>query len=160
MDLNAENPIFRPKISRFDFFLLETVTFVSVRPLVAEKKAADEMSWADIMGDDDNNEAQDEDDETEATGKTSSTGGVSPTVAREDYSVEDAIAQKAENGLTMLPENLSDEVKEILKSAADTLTAGLFNPPTLEQYAQGGEGDSKGLKAKTVTPGQQPGRRG
>ena len=131
----------------------------TAEPLVAEKKAADEMSWADIMGDDDTTDVQDEDDETEAD-KTSSSGGVSPAVAREDYSVEDAIAQKAENGLTMLPENLSDEVKEILKSAADTLTAGLFNPPTLEQYAQGGEGDSKGLKAKTVTPGQQPGRRG
>lgn len=121
-------------------------------PLTAKKEKVDsgEMSWADIMSD------KEIDEEEEETTSGSSSGGIAP----EDYSVEEAIAQKAENGLTILPENLSDEVKEILKSAADTLTAGLFSPPTLEEYAQGGAGDSKGLKVKTPAQNQQPGRRG
>ena len=76
-----------------------------------------------------------------------------------EYTAENAVEQKAENGLTILPENLSDEVKDILREAADTLTAGLFTPPTLDQYAQG-SGDSKGLKANKVSPNQQPGRGG
>ena len=121
-----------------------------------------DMSWDEIMTapasdtaepiieEDTSTESQSEDDETSSS---SSSSGIAPT----EFSVDDAIAQKAENGMTVLPENLSDEVKDILKSAADNLTAGLFTPPTRAQYGQGGAGDSKGFKAKTVSsPTNQP----
>lgn len=102
---------------------------------------------------------QDDEDEDEGT-QSSSSSSDSRTMAVEDYSAIDAVETKAREGLTVLPENLSDEVKEILKSAADTLTAGLFNPPTLdERYAEGGSGDSRSFKAKTG-PGQGPGKTG
>lgn len=119
------------------------------------------MSWADLMGD--GNADSDADDgegdinEDEAQGSGSG-GSRAPAAKDSEYTAEDAVMQKAENGLTILPDNLSDEVKDILKSAAETLTAGLFTPPTLEQYGQGGSGDSRGLKGKNVSPVQQPGR--
>jgi len=123
-----------------------------------------DMSWADIAA----TPAQDkkenlavkepevtvEDDESETESDSSSgSGGISPS----EYSAEEAVAQKSEQGLTILPENLSDEVREILKNTAETLTSGLFSNPSLDQYAQG-EGDSKGLKANNVSPNQTPGR--
>jgi intracellular multiplication protein IcmO len=107
-----------------------------------------EMSWSDII-----NGKSDDEDKKEDEGSTSSSGGSG------GYTAEEAVKQKAENGLTILPENLSDEVKEILQSAAETLTAGLFTPPTLETYNQG-QGDSKGFKAKTISPAQTPGKAG
>ena len=120
-----------------------------------DKSGADDMSWASIIGD--KTSEENTDDSGENGEKSSSSSGGVKLASREEYSVEEAIAQKANNGLTILPENLSDEVKEILKSAADALTAGLFTPPTIEQYSQG-DGDSKGLKASKVSPNQQPGR--
>jgi intracellular multiplication protein IcmO len=135
-----------------------------------------DLSWEEIMGggaddkkdsapNNDQSEESKTDEREEGEKETSSSGSSdsqSPTkiVANADYNVEDAIAEKAESGTTILPENLSDDVKNILKSAADTLTAGLFSPPTLDKYAQGGEGDSKGFKAKTISPNQQPGKTG
>lgn len=124
--------------------------------IAKEKVAKTEMSWSDIADgktEIESGSESSEKEEGEETGTSSSSGGVSPS----EFSVDDAIAQQAESGMTILPENLSDEVKAILKSAADTLTSGLFSPPTLDQYGQG-SGDSKGLKANNVSPNQTPGR--
>ncbi len=121
-----------------------------------KEPAKTEMSWADIAESPSEPEditEQKETNDDEEKDSSSSSGGVSPS----EFSVDDAIAEKAESGMTILPENLSDEVKAILKSTADTLTAGLFTPPTLDKYAQG-SGDSKGLKANKVSPNQTPGR--
>jgi len=115
--------------------------------------AKTDMSWSDIADSSAEVKEQVTDIEEEDGDTSSSGGGVSPS----DYNVDDAIAEKAEGGMTILPDNLSDEVKNILKSAADTLTAGLFNPPTMDRYSQGA-GDSKGLKANNVSPNQTPGR--
>lgn len=112
-----------------------------------------EMSWADIADSAPTAESDGKETDSEDTEKSSSSGSVSPA----DFSVDEAIAKQAESGMTILPENLSDEVKSILKSAAETLTAGLFSPPTVDSYAQGA-GDSKGFKANNVSPNQTPGR--
>ena len=133
-------------------------------PQVESEKS--EMSWSDIMNSSEDKETQtvtmnqadesaEDSEEDEGTTTSSSGGGVKPS----EYSVEDAIAQQAESGLTILPENLSDEVKDILKSAAETLTSGLFSAPSMDRYHQG-TGDSKGLKASNVKPNQTPGRGG
>ncbi|PCI00229.1 MAG: type IV secretion protein IcmO [Alphaproteobacteria bacterium] len=123
-----------------------------------------DMSWQEIMNAPEkaDTNAESDDGEEEDTSSSGSGDSKSPIkeVSREEYSVEDAIAEKADGGATILPENLSDEVKEILKSAADALTAGLFSPPTMDEYAQGGDGDGKGLKAKNISPVQQPGKTG
>ena len=134
----------------------------AMKPL-AEAKASDitkeshndsgSVSWSDIMSPDaDKSENKDEESET----KSSSSGSVAPA----DFDVEDAVREKAESGMTVLPENLSDDVQKILKDAAETLTAGLFTPPSLDRYSQGGSGDSKGFKAKNISPVQKPGQGG
>jgi intracellular multiplication protein IcmO len=131
-------------------------------PAPQDDKKTD-MSWGDIMGSEDppsdvammdQKTEEETDEDTEKS--SSSSGGISP----DNYSAEEAVAQKADSGMTILPDNLSDEVKAILKSAADTLTSGLFSPPTMDRYAEGGSGDSKGFKASNVSPNQQPGRGG
>jgi hypothetical protein len=128
-----------------------------IAPEVKDEPKTD-MSWDEIMTAtplSDVEEIKEDGESEEETDGSSSGGGVAPT----DYNVDDAIAQQAESGMTVLPENLSDDVKAILQSAAETLTAGLFTPPTRENYAQGGQGDSKGFKNKTITsPGQKPGK--
>jgi len=110
-----------------------------------------EMSWSDIAASPAAQEDQktDETGEDDAASSSGSGGGVKPG----DYSAEDAVTQQAESGLTILPENLSEDVQNILKSAAETLTSGLFTPPSVDRYHQGA-GDSKGLKANNVKPGQ------
>ena len=135
---------------------------------VKSEPQSDDMSWEDLMAggsdkadkaDDIMNELDrlaDEDGGEEETQSSGSSDSQSPTFT----SVEASIEAKAESGLTILPENLSDEVKDILKSAAETLTAGLFSPPSMDRYAQGGQGDSKGFKAKGISPAQQPGKSG
>lgn len=125
-----------------------------------------DMSWQDIIdapapaetsANSDEQEDEDEEDESRS-GSTSSSD--SRSVAVDNYSADEAVETKAREGLTVLPETLSDEVKDILKSAAETLTAGLFNPPTLDdRYAQGGDGDSRSFKSK-MGPGQGPGKTG
>ena len=124
----------------------------------SEKDSKTDMSWADLMGGDDKAE---EDTGTESGGsdsmvKPKADSNASPTTEEQPYSAEEAVNEKAETGLTILPDNLSDEVKNILKSAADSVTAGLFSKPTMDRYAQGGQGDSKGFKAKNVSPAQKP----
>ena len=115
---------------------------------------------ADSKSDNENTDDDDEtsEDETETTSSSSSSGSKGIPVS--DYTAEEAIAEKAENGTVILPDELSDDVRDILKSAADTLTAGLFNAPTIDQYSQDGAGDSKGFKAKKISPAQQPGKKG
>jgi hypothetical protein len=101
---------------------------------------------------------KDEDDE-DGKGKSSGSGskGVAPksdevqTVPKERFDSMEAVEQKAKGGMTMMPEGLSDAVKAILKSAADTLSAGLFGTPELQPGAQGSGGDSR-----TVKPGNAP----
>ena len=136
-------------------------TGTSVKPDDTKSKSSDELSWNAIMGNesDDEDEADNKDDSDKT--ETTSSGGSSDSrsIALEEYSAEDAVATKAESGAITLPDTLSDEVKDILKSAADNLTAGLFNAPTMDKYAQGGAGDSKGFKAK-IAPTQQPGKTG
>ena len=141
------------------------------KPPQAQPAEDNNLSWDSIMGqsddgaDDDKHkdEAQtsSEDDTSDEGNETQTSSGSSDSrsMALEEYDAEDAIAQKATDGTVVLPDTLSDEVKDILKSAADNLTAGLFNAPTMDQYAQGGAGDSKGFKAK-IAPTQQPGKTG
>ena len=138
-------------------------------PSTKDGQGKTDMSWGEIMGTDDaksspradtvtaiEQKSDDKDSEETDTSSSSSGGGVSPEI----FTAEEAVAHKAESGMTILPDNLTDEVKAILKSAADTLTSGLFSPPTMDRYGQGGAGDSKGFKAKNVSPNQQPGRGG
>lgn len=49
----------------------------------------------------------------------------------DEYSAEDAVEVKANTGMTLLPDGLTDEVKLILKQAADTLKAGLVGTPNM-----------------------------
>jgi hypothetical protein len=132
-------------------------------------QSEDGLSWSDIINgspssenNKSGNETKDEDDDntTEDESETSSESSDARSVALETYNVEEAIQEKADAGTVSLPDTLSDEVKNILKSAADTLTTGLFNPPTMDQYASGGTGDSRGHTAKKLSPGQQPGKTG
>lgn len=126
--------------------------------------AKTDMSWEELMGlkSPQNKDETDEDTDNADDSAGESGGGLTPQPSSVDdaYSADNAVTQKAETGETILPDNLSDEVKNILKSAADSLTAGLFSPPTLDRYAQGGQGDSKGFKAKNISPTQQPGKTG
>lgn len=87
------------------------------------------LTWAnvingDVLTDDDG----DEDDEEEGSGSGSS--AVNP-----DYSAQDAVEKMAREGVADMPDNLSDAVKDILKSAADSLSAGLFSLPTISTEA-------------------------
>ncbi|MCB1537551.1 MAG: type IV secretion system DNA-binding domain-containing protein [Rhodospirillales bacterium] len=100
-------------------------------------------------------------DDTEGKGKSGSSsggGGKAPKTAENatdsaniqnvpqgKFDSMEAVEHKAKTGMTMMPENLSDEVKSILKSAADNLAAGLFGSPELQPGAAGG-GGGKGLK--------------
>jgi intracellular multiplication protein IcmO len=112
---------------------------------------ASNISWSDIMSSP-SEEKQDEDEKE--------SGSSSKSVSPSDFDVEEAIQEKAESGMTILPENLSEDVQKILKDAAETLTAGLFTPPSLDRYSQGGAGDNKGFKAKNISPVQKPGQGG
>ncbi len=111
------------------------------------------MSWADLISDNSSGDVDTQtdamDDEDEDSGDTrgsasggSSSGGVKPDlsdvheVKAEQYSPEKAVEEKARSGATLLPEGLSDEVKSILKGAADSLSAGLFGAPTIQQDAE------------------------
>lgn len=112
------------------------------------------MSWADLIsdggkGDIDTKQHADEDgddtadeDSGRASSGGSSSGGFKPDlssvqdVKADQYSAEKAVEEKARSGATLLPEGLSDEVKSILKGAADSLSAGLFGTPTLRQDAE------------------------
>lgn len=113
-------------------------------------------------GEDGKEEDADKEKEGEEEGKSSSgsgSKGVAPkaddkiqTVPKERYDAAEAVEQRAKTGMTMMPEGLSDEVKGILKSAADTLAAGLFGTPELKAGVQSG-GDSRTVKPANVQPG-------
>jgi len=144
------------------FFRISDNEETKTAPSIQTEKIPTDMSWKDIIEaplatsakdtavtDNENFDEEDEDSEEEE-GAQSSSSSDSRAMSADNYSSVEAVEIKAREGLTVLPENLSDEVKEILKSAADILTAGLFNPPTLdERYAEGGGGgDSRGFKSK------------
>jgi len=124
-------------------------------------------NWADIIKEDNKDlgidEDTDDDTDTDKDGEGKASGGGSGSrglkgkddvqiVPKERYDSAEAVEQKAKTGMTMMPEGLSEEVKTILKSAADTLAAGLFGSPQLQPGAQGG-GDSRTIKpANATTP--------
>ncbi len=117
------------------------------------KKKEEEAAAAAAKADD----AKDGEEEEEGKGSASGGGGKQPKVRDDIQNVPverfdsmQAVEQKAKGGLTMMPENLTDAVKSILKSAADTLAAGLFGTPELQVGAASG-GDSR-----TVKPGNAP----
>lgn len=101
-------------------------------------------SWKDIIGlsnlkKGDEGEGDDEEDETSSS---SGGGGKKPKdvkeVPLEEFDSEDAVDLQADEGVTLMPEGLSDEVKDILKEAADNISNGLFSKPELDQSATGG----------------------
>lgn len=107
-------------------------------------------------------EEEDEDEsDREGKGKASGGGGkgVAPkkddiqTVPKERYDSMEAVEQKAKTGMTMMPEGLSDAVKDILKGAADTLAAGLFGAPELRPGTTGSGGGQVVKPANAPTGG-------
>ena len=119
----------------------------------AEDAKKDEAKKDDVKQEDD-------EEEKEGEGKSSGSGskGIAPkkddtqTVPKERYDAAEAVEQRAKTGMNMMPEGLSDEVKGILKSAADTLAAGLFGTPELRAGVQSG-GDSRTIKPANAQPG-------
>ncbi len=135
-------------------------------PMDFFSKKDDGKKWADAIKDDDLEEnlveADDDDDddgEKDKEGKSSSgdSKGLKQKkddvqiVPKERYDATQAVEEKAKSGMTMMPEGLSDEVKTILKGAADTLAAGLFGTPQMGLESSGSGG---GQVAKPVS---QPG---
>jgi intracellular multiplication protein IcmO len=116
-------------------------------PMDFFSKKDEKPNWADTL------DEEDKDDETEgkASGKSGSGSKGVKIIPVEEYDAQDAVEQKAKTGITLMPEGLSDEVKNILKGAADTLAAGLFGTPEL-RFGQGGS-DSRTVKpANTTSP--------
>ncbi len=119
---------------------------------------------------DDLTETEDDKGEGEdgKTGGSSGGGGKAPKQAVKDDNIQsvpkerfdsmEAVDTKARTGMTMMPEGLSDEVKGILKSAADNLAAGLFGTPDLAPGAQGG-GDSRTVKPASAPTSGSPFKR-
>jgi intracellular multiplication protein IcmO len=114
------------------------------------QKAAKDAKADDKDGDDDGEE--------EGKGSASGGGGKQPkqrddiqNVPTERFDAMKAVEQKAKGGMTMMPENLTDAVKSILKSAADTLAAGLFGTPEIRP-TQGSGGDSRTVKPANAPP--------
>jgi len=121
------------------------------------KKKSDDAKKDDTQKD---GAQKDDEDDKEGEGKSSGSGGkgVAPkkdeiqNVPTDRYDAAEAVEQRARTGMTMMPESLSEEVKGILKSAADTLAAGLFGTPELQPGAQSG-GDSRTIKPANAQPG-------
>lgn len=126
-------------------------------------KDPSKRSWKDIIGastlkkkkdtniKDENDE--DEDGDGSASGSGGS-GGKKPKdvkeVPLEKFDSEDAVDIQADEGITLMPEGLSDDVVNILKEAADNITSGLFSKPELETKV----GTSPSApSAETKTPG-------
>lgn len=117
--------------------------------------AKKDISWTDAIKADKIEEEKDAEDEGEGKSGSSSGGrGLKQKddvqiVAKESYDSAEAVEQRAKTGMTMMPEGLSEEVRGILKGAADTLAAGLFGTPQLQATATGG--DSRTVKPANVT---------
>ncbi|NBX66338.1 MAG: type IV secretion protein IcmO [Proteobacteria bacterium] len=131
-------------------------------PMDFFSKKDDGKKWADAIKDENQkSEGSDKkEDDEDKDGKSSSSGGGGKglkqkdevqIVPKERYDAMEAVEEKAKTGMTMMPEGLSDEVKSILKGAADTLAAGLFGTPQLGLQSSGSGG---GQVAKPVS---QPG---
>ena len=91
----------------------------------------DSLTWANVInGDVLSDDEGDEEEDGEAGSGGSGSSAVNP-----DYSASDAVDQMARDGTADMPDNLSDAVKDILKSAAESLSAGLFSLPTISTDA-------------------------
>lgn len=121
-------------------------------PMGMFAKKDEKKSWADTV-----ETEEDGDDEEEGKSSSGDSRGAKKKdaveiVPKEDYDAMKAVEEKARSGITMMPEGLSDEVKSILKGAADTLAAGLFGTPELGYGAAGGS-DSRTIKPANAQPG-------
>lgn len=128
-------------------------------PMNFFSKKDDGKKWADAIKVDEDEEDSDDEGKEDEEGKSSSSGdsrGMKKKdeiqiVPKERYDAMQAVDEKAKSGMTMMPEGLSEEVKTILKGAADALAAGLFGTPQLGLQSSGSGG---GQVAKPVS---QPG---
>jgi intracellular multiplication protein IcmO len=110
-----------------------------------EPKDPSKRSWKDIIGASTlkkkkaaESSEDDEEEEGSASG-TGSSGGKKPKnvkeVPLEQFDAEDAVDLHADEGITLMPEGLSEDVMNILKEAADNISSGLFSKPELEKKA-------------------------
>ncbi len=123
----------------------------------ATKDAEKPLTWADIIGNTSlGGNAQDDNEDEEDSGTSSSSGGSSARkpsmsdieeVPLERFSAEEAVETQADEGITLMPEGLSDEVKQILKEAADTISSGLFSKPVID----------KGIPTPEIRPAKDSG---
>lgn len=94
------------------------------------------LSWTDIIK---GAESGDDEDEEGTTSSGSGDSARKPDmsdveeVPLDQFSSEDAVNAQADEGTTLMPEGLSDEVKEILKEAADNISSGLFSKPVIDK---------------------------
>lgn len=130
------------------------------------------LTWADIIGGAGSGKEGEDEDEGSGNGSSSGgSGGRKPKatvkdVPLEQFSAEDAVETLAEEGVTLMPEGLSDDVKQILKEAADNISAGLFSKPSLSKDTPAAEARTPGkdgAAAKSGAPGSgvgagQPGK--
>lgn len=128
----------------------------------------DTMKWSDLLEKEKNADAQsvtedaDEDEDEGKSGSGSGSKGVKQAkdienVPNERFDSMEAVEAKAK-GMTMMPEGLSNEVKAILKSAADTIAAGLFGTPQLQPGASSGSG-GQGQKPANAPTSTSPFKR-
>ncbi|MBU6234654.1 MAG: type IV secretion system DNA-binding domain-containing protein [Alphaproteobacteria bacterium] len=125
-------------------------------PMGAFAKKDDKKGWADTVKDDDKKDEEDGEDDKEGKSSGDSKGMKKKRddveiVPKERYDAQQAVEEKAKTGITMMPEGLSDEVRGILKGAADNLAAGLFGTPQLGLQSSGSGG------GQTAKPVSQPG---
>ncbi|HEY8963889.1 MAG TPA: TraM recognition domain-containing protein [Alphaproteobacteria bacterium] len=130
----------------------------------AKKEAApeDNMKWSDLLAKEQQAEEkpseEDEDGEEEQRGSASGGGGKGvKTVPNKDFDSMEAVEQQAKTGMTLMPEGLSNEVKAILKSAADTIASGLFGTPQLQATSSGS--GSQGVKPANAPTSGSPFKR-
>lgn len=95
-----------------------------------QKKDDDSLTWENVINGD---VLSDDEEEGETEGGNASGSGSS--AVNPDYSATDAVSQMAQDGTVDMPDNLSDAVKDILKGAAESLSAGLFSLPTIASDA-------------------------
>ena len=108
------------------------------------QKTADDKTWDDLSASD----QSDGEEEGEAQG--GSGGGKQPKIVGNDvYNAEDAVEALANEGEYLMPDGLSDDVKNILMGAADNIKSGLFNQPQLQQ---GQDAQAGQQKPKTIIP--------
>lgn len=109
------------------------------------QKAAGDKTWDELSASE-----QRDDGEEEGEAQGGSGGGKQPKIVGNDiYNAEDAVEALANDGEYLMPDGLSDDVKNILMGAADNIKSGLFNQPQLQQ---GQDAQAGQQKPKTIIP--------